>query len=116
MNRRLILNKSARRAYPPHPHTGVWPAAEQASLHRCFDAWARRLSLEDGSQEDAGAEIWRATERYGPLLLGMIHDGILPGRGELQAAGADFGKAEDCFDVVGGRANPLPLQMLDKAP
>jgi hypothetical protein len=46
----------------------------------------------------------------------MIHDGILPGREELQAAGADFGKGEDCSDAVGGRVNPLPPEMLDKAP
>ncbi len=81
-----------------------------------FDAWARGLSLEDVSQEDADVEIWGATERYGPMVLGMIWEGILPGREELLIAGADFGRAEGCSDIIPGRVNPLPPEMLGKAP
>jgi hypothetical protein len=80
-----------------------------------FDAWARGLSVEDISQDDADAELWRATELYAPIVMGMIWEGILPGREELLAAGADFSRAEDCSDIVGGRVNPRP-EMLSKAP
>jgi hypothetical protein len=81
-----------------------------------FNAWARGLSLEDISQEDTDAELWRETERYGPMVLGMIWAGILPGREELLAAGADFGRAQDCSDVVGGRVSPIPPELLREAP
>jgi hypothetical protein len=81
-----------------------------------FDAWARGLSLENATQEKADVEIWEATERYGPMVMGMIWEGILPGREELLAAGADFSRAEDCTDVVGGRVNPLPPETLSNAP
>jgi hypothetical protein len=81
-----------------------------------FEGWARGLSLQDFSQEDADAEIWEATERYGPVVLGMIWEGILPGREELLAAGVDFSRADDSSDVVGGRVNPLPPEMPSNAP
>lgn len=81
-----------------------------------FAAWARGLTPEDISQEERDEEIWRVTERYAPMVLGFVWEGILPGREALLAAGVDFGRAEDCSDIVGGRVNPLPPEMLGKAP
>ena len=81
-----------------------------------FDAWVRGLTPEDISQEGRDAEVWRVTEVYAPMVLGMIWEGILPGREELLAVGVDFGKAEACPDVVGGRINPLPPETLGTTP
>ncbi len=82
-----------------------------------FDAWVRGLTPEDISQEGRDAEVWRATEVYAPMVLGMIWEGILPGREELLGLGVDFvGKAEDVSDIVGGRVNPLPPEVLGRAP
>jgi hypothetical protein len=81
-----------------------------------FDAWAKGLSVQDVSPEPEDLEIWHEVERYAPIMLGLIWEGIVPGREELLAAGADFGRAEDCSDVVGGRVNPLPPEELRHAP
>jgi hypothetical protein len=109
LERRLARLEARARQLPTEPASERQRRLELYDSY--FEGWVRGLSLEDISQEGADVEIWWGIEQYAPIMLGLIWEGILPGREELLAAGIDFGKAEDCSNIVGGRVNPLPPEM-----
>ncbi len=82
------------------------PEEQEASrktylLHE--ETWLLGGSFEDIPAQDRDSSTWEFLLRYGPSYLGLVWEGILPGREELLAAGVDFTRASGCEDFVGGR-------------
>ena len=87
------------------------PEEQEARDERWFlhtDTWLLEGSFEDMPEKDRDASMWESLSRYGPSYLGLIWEGILPGREELLAAGVDFTRARGCEDFVGGRRYGAP--------
>jgi hypothetical protein len=73
-----------------------------------METWTLGGSLEDVPQKDRDPGLWDFAVSYGPVYLGLVWEGDLPGREEDLAAGVDFTRAMDCSDSVGGRLYGAP--------
>jgi hypothetical protein len=74
---------------------------ERWNLHA--DMWLLEGCFEDIPEKDRDPSMWESLSRYGPSYLGLVWEGILPGRKEYLAAGVDFARASGCEDFIGGR-------------
>ena len=82
------------------------PKEEEASNKRFYlhmKTWMIGGSFENIPQKDRDPSLWDFAVSYGPVYLGLVWEGYLPGREEDLAAGVDFTRAMDCSDIVGGR-------------
>jgi hypothetical protein len=87
------------------------PKEEEAStktfcLH--METWFLGGSFEDVPKKDRDLSLWNLAVKYGPGYLGLVWEGILPGREVDLAKGVDFTQATDCSDIVGGRPCGAP--------
>ena len=73
-----------------------------------METWTLGGSLEDLLKKDRDPSLWEHAVKYGPGYLGLVWEGILPGREECLADGVDFTRAMDCSDIVGGRLYGAP--------
>jgi hypothetical protein len=87
------------------------PEEEKASNEMFYlhmKTWLFGGSFEDVPQKDRDPSLWDFAVSYGPVYLGLVWEGDLPGREEDLAAGVDFTRAMDCSDSVGGRLYGAP--------
>ena len=71
--------------------------------------WASGGSFEDIAEKDRDPELWETASKYGPVFLGLVREGVLPGYKELRDAGVDFTQATDVgARIVGERRNYVP--------
>jgi hypothetical protein len=73
-----------------------------------FETWSEGGKFEEIPAEIRDAGAWAHAETYGPVFLGLVWHGVIEGREELLATGVDFGLAQECSDIVGGRLHPPP--------
>ena len=73
-----------------------------------METWSLGGSFEDIPKKDRNLSLWEHAVKYGPGNLGLIWEGILPGREEDLAAGVDFARASGCKYLVGGRPYGAP--------
>jgi hypothetical protein len=79
---------------------------ERYNLH--VVTWLLEGSFEDIPEKDRDPSMWETLSRYGPSYLGLVWEGILPGREGFLAAGVDFTRASGCEYLVGGRPYGAP--------
>ena len=70
--------------------------------------WTLGGSLEDIPKKDRDPSLWEHAVKYGPGYLGLVWEGILPGREECLPDGVDFTRAMDCSYIVRGRLYGAP--------
>jgi hypothetical protein len=77
---------------------------KESLLELHIHTWLVGGSFEDIPEKERDLELWEFCRKYGPVWLGLVRDGHLPGREQLLAAGVDFTRAEGIGeDIVGGR-------------
>jgi hypothetical protein len=73
-----------------------------------METWFLGGSFEDIPKKDRDPSLWEHAVKYGPVYLGLVWKGDLPGREEGLAAGVDFTRAMDCSDGAGDRPYGAP--------
>jgi hypothetical protein len=87
------------------------PEEEETSTKRFYlhmETWFLGGSFEDVPEEERDPSLWELAVSCGPVYLGLVWEGGLPGREEGLADGVDFTRAMDCSDMVGGRPYGAP--------
>ena len=72
------------------------------------ETWFLGGSFEGIPKKDRDPSLWEHAVKYGPGYLGLVWEGILPGREECLADGVDFTRARDRSYIVGGRPCGAP--------
>jgi hypothetical protein len=84
-----------------------WERERLVELH--YETWSLGGSFEDIPQKDRDPELWETASEYGPVFLGLVREGVLPGYKELLASGVDFTRAVDVgAGIVGEGRNRAP--------
>jgi len=79
--------------------------------------WATGGSFEDIPGKERDPSLWKTASKYGPVFLGLVREGVLPGYQELLNAGVDFALAKDVgARIVGGRRNHAPAPNTPRQP
>ena len=79
--------------------------------------WLMGGSFEDIPEKDRNPTLWEEASKYGPVWLGLVREGVLPGHKELLAAGVDFTRAMDVGGgIVGKRRNHAPAPTTRRKP
>ena len=79
--------------------------------------WATGGSFEDIPGKERDPSLWKRASKYGPVFLGLVREGVLPGYQELLNAGVDFALAKDVgARIVGGRRNHAPAPNTPRQP
>ena len=79
--------------------------------------WATGRSFEDIPEKDREPSLWEEASKYGPVFLGLVGKGVLPGHKDLLAAGVDFTRAMDVGGgIVGKRRNQAPTPTRRRKP
>jgi hypothetical protein len=89
----------------PEPEEGE---ANDKRFYLHMETWFLGGSFEDVPEEERDPSLWELAVSCGPVYLGLVWEGGLPGREEGLADGVDFTRAMDCSDSVGGRPYGAP--------
>jgi hypothetical protein len=104
--RERLARLEARKGGSSSPGAPKTPSTDY--LLHCH-TWAAGGSFEDIPEKNRDASLWETVSTYGPVFLGLIREGVLPGYKELLKAGVDFTRATDVSaGIVGGRRKHAP--------
>ena len=79
--------------------------------------WATGGSFEDIAEKNCDSSLWETVSTYGPVFLGLVREGVLPGYQTLLNAGVDFSRTTDFgAGIVGGRRNHAPAPNTPRQP